>query len=141
MIGWVWVVGFVLLYPMLISIYVFLPLLIGAMGYLFIEGMEKQKNSAIIIAIFYFVNLELNLSLPFFLTLLSVMLFYLFFYHTLTYFHQCLICKPILSVLFIDTIYLGNLLAYDFIFGTTTVVLDNILLYSLVVDLLLVVIL
>jgi len=132
---------FIVFYPMLISIYVFLPLLIGVMGYVFIQGIEKGKTRYIFVAIIYFINLEVNLSLPFFLIFISSLLVYVLFYHSLLYFRKCRICRPVLSVLLIDVVYLGSLLSYDFIFQTNSIVLDNILLYSLIVDLLIVVIL
>jgi len=126
---------------MLISIYVFLPLLIGVMGYILIQGIEKGKTRYIFVAIIYFINLEVNLSLPFFLIFISSLLVYVLFYHSLLYFRKCRICRPVLSVLLIDAVYLGSLLSYDFIFQANSIVLDNILLYSLIVDLLIVVIL
>jgi len=138
---WISVILFIIFYPMLISIYVFLPLLIGIMGYVLMQGIEKGKFSYIFIAILYFINLEVNLSLPFFLTIISCLLVYVLFYHHLTHFRRCRICRPVLSVLLLDAIYLGSLLSYDFIFQSHSIVLDNILLYSLVVDLLVVVIL
>jgi hypothetical protein len=138
---WVSVLLFIIFYPMLISIYVFLPLLIGVMGYVFIQGIEKEKTRYIFIAIIYFINLEVNLSLPFFLIFISSLLVYVLFYHSLLYFRECVICRPVLTVLLIDTVYLGSLLSYDFIFQTNSIVLDNILLYSLIIDLLIVVIL
>ncbi len=138
---WLSVLLFIVFYPMLISIYVFLPLLIGVMGYVFIQGIEKGKTRYIFVAIIYFINLEVNLSLPFFLIFISSLLVYVLFYHSLLYFHKCKICRPVLSVLLIDAVYLGSLLSYDFIFQTNSIVLDNILLYSLIVDLLIVVIL
>jgi hypothetical protein len=138
---WIMIVLFIAFYPMLISIYVFLPLLIGIMGYLLMVGIDEGKTSYVIMALIYFVNLEVNLSLPFFLTIITSLLIYVIFYEKLTYLKKCSICKPILSVLFIDGLYLGALLAYDFMFQSTTVVLDNILLYSLIVDVLVVVIL
>ena len=138
---WLSVLLFIVIYPMLISIYVFLPLLIGIMGYVLIQGIEKGKTRYIFIAIIYFINLEVNLSLPFFLIFISSLLVYVLFYHSLLYFRKCKICRPVLSVLLIDAVYLGSLLSYDFIFQTNSIVLDNILLYSLIVDLLIVVIL
>ncbi|OQX78008.1 MAG: hypothetical protein B6D54_00590 [Epsilonproteobacteria bacterium 4484_65] len=138
---WSSVLLFIVFYPMLISIYVFLPLLIGVMGYVFIQGIEKGKTRYIFVAIIYFINLEVNLSLPFFLIFISSLLVYVLFYHSLLYFRKCRICRPVLSVLLIDVVYLGSLLSYDFIFQTNSIVLDNILLYSLIVDLLIVVIL
>lgn len=126
---------------MLISIYVFLPLLIGVMGYLLILGIEKEKKSYIIPALVYFINLEINLSLPFFLTIISTLMIYVLFSQSLKHFRSCRICTPIITVILLDFFYLGALLAYDFIFQETTIILDNILLYSLVIDLLIVVVL
>ncbi len=138
---WSTLLIFIAFYPMLISIYVFLPLLIGIMGYLLMLGIEKGKLSFVLMSLIYFINLEVNLSLPFFLTIITSLLVYVLFYHNLTHFRRCQICKPIISVLMIDACYLGMLLAYDFIFQSTSVVLDSILLYSLIVDILVVVIL
>ena len=131
---------FVLLYPMLISIYVFLPLCIGAMGYLLVYGIDKNKPLVVLIAIVYALNLEINLSLPLFMIVISVLLFTIFIYPYLKHFGRCNICQPLLSVLFIDGMYLACLFSYDFIFQTQSIVLDKILLYSLIVDMLIVVI-
>jgi hypothetical protein len=140
-IVWIIAILFIVFYPMLISIYVFLPLFIGVMGYIFIKGVDENKIFYILFSAIYFINLEVNLSLPFFLTIIISLLVYLLFYHYLDYFRRCTICRPILSVFLIDGLYLLSLLAYDFIFQTQTIVLDNILLYSLIVDLLLVAVL
>jgi hypothetical protein len=126
---------------MLISVYVFLPLFIGIMGYFFIRGIAEAKIQYLIVPIVYVINLEVNLSLPLFLMIISFLLVYVLFYQNLTYFRRCQICKPILSVILIDVFYLGMLVAYDFVFQTSSVVLDNLLLYSLIVDMLVVVIL
>ena len=138
---WLTAMLFIIFYPMLISIYVFLPLFVGVMGYLLMKGIDENRISYILLALLYFINLEVNLSLPFFLTTLTSLLVYVFFYHHLNYFRKCAICRPILSVILIDGFYLFSLLVYDFIFQTHTIVLDNILLYSLIVDLLVVVVL
>ncbi len=138
---WLFAVIFIVFYPMLISIYVFLPLLIGLAGYIMILGIEKGRVHYVILALIYFLNLEANLSLPLFLTTISTLLMYVLFYPHLTHFRSCQVCKPILSVLLLDLIYLGCILSYDFIFQSSSVVLDTILLYSLVVDVLVVVLL
>ena len=136
---WLLLIAFISFYPMLISIYVFLPLLIGVMGYLFMRGIETNKIIYVLVALVYFINLEANLALPFFLTTITTLFVYAVFYPHLNYFRKCTYCRPILSVILIDFIYLGTLLSYDFVFQTNSIVLDNILLYSLVVDLLVVV--
>jgi len=132
---------FVFFYPMLISIYVFLPLFVGAMGYMLVEGLERERTSLILLAIIYMINLEVNLSLPIFLIIISTLLFYVTMYNYLKHFRKCKICKPLLSVILLDLMYLGCLFFYDFIFQTQSIVLDDILLYSLIVDMLVVVIL
>ena len=138
---WSLAIAFVIFYPMLISIYVFLPLLIGVMGYVLMLGIETNRISYVIVPLLYFLNIEVNLSLPYFLTLIASLLIYVLFFRHLNYFRKCAICRPILSVVLMDLLYLGLLLSYDFIFSTSSVVVDNILLYSLVVDLLVVVLL
>ena len=138
---WLFASIFIFFYPMLISIYVFLPLLIGAMGYMLVQGLEREKPSFILLAIVYMVNLEVNLSLPIFLTVISSLLFYILVYPSLKHFRRCNICRALLSVLFLDLMYLGCLFSYDFIFQTQSIILDEILLYTLIVDMLVVVIL
>lgn len=138
---WVFAVICIFFYPMLISIYVFLPLLIGAMGYMLVQGVESERSPFILLAIVYMINLEVNLSLPLFMIIISTLLFYITLYPYLTHFRKCYICRSLFSVVLIDIMYLGCLFVYDFIFQTQSIVLDEILLYSLIVDMLLVVIL
>ncbi len=138
---WLLALLFVLFYPMLISIYVFLPLFIGVMGYMLILGIERRRVSFVIVSLLYLVNLDVNLSLPFFMASIAILLVYLFFYPYFKYFRRCHVCTPLLTVLMIDLTYLGLLLAYDFIFSTENIVLDDILFYPLVVDLLVAVLL
>jgi hypothetical protein len=141
LIFWLFAVAFIFFYPMLISIYVFLPLLVGAMGYMLVQGLEKERSSFILLAIVYMINLEVNLSLPLFLIIISTLLFYVIVYPYFKHFRRCRICRPLLSVVVLDMMYLGCLFTYDFIFQTQSIVLDEILLYSLIVDMLVVVIL
>ena len=138
---WLFAGTFIFFYPMLISIYVFLPLLIGAMGYMLVQGLEREKSSFILLAVVYMLNLEVNLSLPLFLIIISTLLYYVMVYPYFKHFRKCRICRPLLSVVVLDIIYLGCLFSYDFIFQTQSIVLDEILLYSLIVDMLVVVIL
>ncbi|TNF45118.1 MAG: hypothetical protein EP216_00740 [Epsilonproteobacteria bacterium] len=141
LIFWLFTVVFIFFYPMLISIYVFLPLLVGAMGYMLVQGLEKERSSFIFLAIVYMINLEVNLSLPIFLIIISTLLFYVIVYPYLKHFRKCQICRPLLSVLILDLMYMACLFSYDFIFQTQSIVLDEILLYTLIVDMLVVVIL
>ena len=133
--------AFAFFYPMLISIYVFLPLLVGAVGYMLVQGLERDSTSFILLSIIYMLNLEVNLSLPIFLIVISTLLFYVTLYPYLKHFRKCKLCRPLISVVLLDIMYLCCLFFYDFIFQTQSIVLDDILLYSLIVDMLVVVIL
>ena len=131
------VISFVIFYPMFISIYVWLPLFIGMAGYFLMQGIEKGRIGYILFPVVYFINLEANLSLPLFLTIIATLLVYQLIYSKLHYFKQCHLCRVLLSTVSLDILYLLLLLSYDFIFQTSSIGLDMILLYSLSVDFLL----
>jgi len=132
---WILLLLFILFYPMFISIYVFLPLFVGVMGYVLLMGIDGGKWHYIVVSLLYLLNLDINLSLPFFLVSVAVLLVYIFLYPYFTHFRRCKVCTPILTILAIDLVYAGLLLSYDFVFQTENLILDNILLYTLVIDL------
>ncbi len=121
--------------------YVYLPLFIGFAGYLIIRGIDGYGLFYIWFPLIYLINLEANLSLPMFLSLFAVFLFYLTFYEKIRYLKRCPVCVGLLSVITIDLYYFGILLGYDFIFDTSSIFINSLLIYSLVFDLLFVVIL
>jgi len=135
---WIVVVFFILFYPMLISIYVFIPLMIGFMGYVLVLGIDRPRAIYILISLIYLINLEVNLSLPLFLTIATVILFYLTIYPKIIIFKKCKVCIPLLSVVFIDLLYIILLLSYDLIFGESSIVIDQLLVYSFIADMLMV---
>jgi hypothetical protein len=140
-IGWAGVLLFILFYPMLISIYVTLPLFIGYAGYLVLRGIEGEGWRYLLLPLLYLLNLEINLSLPLFLSLAAVLIYDLFLYSSVLFLKRCPLCVAVLSVSFIDLIYLGLLMLYDFIFASGSVEINLLLLYSLAMDILAVVIL
>ena len=138
---WIAVGCFVLLYPILISMYVFLPLFIGFAGYMIIWGIDGHGVRYIWFPLLYLLNLEANLSLPMFLSLLAILLFYLTLYERIRYFKRCSVCVGLLSVVALDIYYFILILGYDFMFDTTSIFINSLLLYSLVFDLIFVVLL
>jgi len=135
---WLIAILFVIFYPMLISIYVFIPLMIGFMGYVLLLGIDRPRIIYIIFGAVYLINLEVNLSLPLFLSIIVVIIFYLTIYPKLMVFKKFRWSIPLLSVIFIDLIYIIFLLSYDFIFSESSIVLDKLMIYSFVVDILMV---
>ena len=138
---WLLAIVFIIFYPMLISIYVFLPLMIGVIGYILTQGIERNKLDYIIVASIYLINLDLNLSLPIFLSIVASMIVYVMIDKSFLAKTKCKLCKTLISVVLIDFVYLGVLLGYDFIFQTQSVVLDELLVYSLIIDMIVAVIL
>ncbi len=130
--------AFAVIYPMFISIYVYLPLLIGFAGFMIVLGLQGRGFWYIFIPIVYYINLEVNLSLPMMLLVFSVLLFYLTMYERIRYFKRCPICVRILSIITINLYYLAILLGYDFLFDVTSLQIDHSLLYSIAVDIILV---
>jgi len=131
-------IGFVTFYPMLISIKVFLPLMVGLMGYILVLGIEKMRFYFIFISLLYLINIEINLSLPLLLTVITVLVFYALIYPSFDIIKECPICVSLISVIFIDMLYFIILVGHDFIFNETSIVVDQLLIYSLLVDLFLV---
>lgn len=138
---WALLFAFVVFYPILISMYVDLPLFIGFSGYLIILGIHRYSMRYVWLPVLYLLNLEANLSLPMLLSLLAILLFYLTFYERIRYFKRCSICVGILSVVGINLYYMFVLLGYDFMFDTTSIFVNSLLFYSVIFDLILVVLL
>ena len=124
----------VLLYPMLISIYVTLPLFIGFAGLIFIIGIEKERLLSILFAIVYMLNLEINLSLPLFLLLISTTIFYIFFNNKLHFLKLCRICVYLLTVVSINLIYFFILTLYDIVTHQHSINYDGLIVISIIYD-------
>ncbi len=128
-------VFFVVFYPFLVSIYTMLPPLIGLAGYIIISNFEKNSLYAWS-GFFYLINLELNSSLPLFLSFFLIILVYALIYSDLKLLIRCRICLLFVLMVIIDFSYYAGLFLYDMIFDTSSVVGDMLLVYYIVVDIL-----
>lgn len=126
---------FVLLYPMLVSMYTVLPPLIGLAGYIFIVNIDSKKFYSVS-AFFYLLNLDLNLTLPLFLSIAITVLILMFVYEPLKRLVRCRVCLLFILIVLIDFIYYITLFVYDFIFNASTVIGDMLLVYYIVIDIL-----
>ena len=124
----------VIIYPMLISIYVTLPLFVGFAGLMFIIGLDKDRYLYLIFAFLYMINLEINLSLPILLMPIAVMVFYIFVKKKLAFLKLCTLCVSVVTVVLIDIIYFLLLASYDFLLQQSSVSYDSLLLFSVVYD-------
>ncbi len=136
-LGGLFVLAFIIIYPVLISIYVFLPLFIGLFGWTLLQGIVNNKPLKIGAALIYFLNLEVNLSLPLTMTIFAALLYYLTLYDFVMILKKCRVCVAILSVVLIDLYYLGILMLYDALMDTGSIVINKLLWYSLLSDIVL----
>ena len=127
---------FVIVYPLFVSMYTMLPPFVGLAGYVLIVNLEKEKTY-IFAPLFFLLNLDLNLSLPLFLSIFVIILIYMFIYKPLKRLVRCKVCLLFALIVIIDFLYYFSLFIYDFIFNTTTVLADMLLVYYIVVDILL----
>ena len=124
----------VIIYPMLISIYVTLPLFIGFAGLMLVLGIEKDRYWQIALVILYMINLEINLSLPLLLIPISVVLFMFLVKPRLSFLKMCPVCIKVVTVISINLIYFILLYGIDFATNQSSVKYDSFLLFSLVYD-------
>ena len=96
LIFWILVVT---IYPMLISIYVTLPLFVGFAGLMFIYGFDSENYLYTLFAFVYMLNLEINLSLPLLLMPVSALIFYIFIKDKLNFLKMCKVCIAVLQLL------------------------------------------
>jgi len=129
-------VFFVAIYPLFVSMYTMLPPLIGLAGYALIINLEKERVYAFA-PLFYLLNLDLNLSLPLFFSIFVIIMVYMFMYKPLKRLIRCKVCLLFLLIVIIDFLYYISLFIYDFMFNTSSVLADMLLIYYIVIDILL----
>ena len=130
---WVFILFIVGFYPMLVSIYPLLPPLIGIVGLVIIHNMDKNIVYPLS-GMLYLVNLDLNLTLPFMLSIFSVIFIKIFIYHSAKLMIRCKVCLTLFIILLVDAFYYISLFLYDIILDTKTIVGDPILTYYILSD-------
>ena len=129
-IGIIFVVGF---YPMLVSIYPLLPPFIGIAGLVIIYTTDKNIVYPLS-GMLYLVNLDLNLTLPFLLSIFSAIFIKIFIYSPAKLMIRCKVCLNLFIILLVDAFYYIGLFLYDIILDTKTIVADPILTYYILSD-------
>jgi len=124
----------VIIYPMLISIYVTMPLFIGFAGLMLVLGIQKDRYWQIALTLLYMINLEINLSLPLLLIPISVVLFIFIVKPKLSFLKLCPVCVKIVTVISINIIYFVLLYGYDSVNSQSSVNYDSFIIFSIVYD-------
>jgi hypothetical protein len=130
---WTSLVSLVAFYPILVSIYTMLPPLIGLVGYIVVTNMDKNRIYALA-GMLYLVNLDLNLSLPLLLSVFMVVMVQVLIYPRLKLLIYCQVCLFLILIVVIDFLYYFSLFIYDFIFNSSTIIWDVMLIFYIVVD-------
>jgi hypothetical protein len=123
-------VGF---YPMLVSIYTMLPPLIGIVGLIIIYNINKNVVF-VVSGLLYLIHIDLNLTLPFLLSIFSIVLIHTLIYPSARLMIRCRVCLALFLIIIIDLFYYANLFLYDFIFNSTTIVADSMLGLYILID-------
>ena len=124
---------FLFFYPVLVSMYTMLPPLIGFVGYIIIKNISKNRFLALG-GMLYLFNLDLNLTLPMLLSIFVIVMIYIFLYSKLKRLIRCHVCLLFALMIIIDFSYYLSLFIYDFMFNTSTVIGDMLLVYYIVID-------
>lgn len=127
-------IALVIIYPMLISIYVTLPLFVGFAGLMLILGIDEENYAYIILSLIYMINLEINLSLPILLLPISTLLFFYYIKDKLVFLKLCKVCVYIITVILINGIYFFLLASYDFLTGYSSINYDSFIIFSIIYD-------
>lgn len=130
---WTSLVSLVAFYPILVSIYTMLPPLIGLVGYIVVTNMDKNRIYALS-GMFYLINLDLNLTLPLLLSVFIVVMVQVLIYPRLKLLIYCQVCLFLILIVVIDFLYYFSLFIYDFIFNSSTIIGDVILIFYIIVD-------
>jgi len=130
---WLFILFAVGFYPMLTSIYPLLPPLIGIAGLVIIYNIDKNVIYTLS-AMVYLIHLDLNLSLPFLLSIFSVIFINMFIFSTAKLMIRCRVCLNIFLIFMIDGFYYMSLFLYDIVFDTKTIIADSILTYYILSD-------
>jgi hypothetical protein len=125
----------VILYPMFVSMHTMLPPFIGIAAYFLILYIEKE-SMYLFAPLMYLLNLDLNLSLPLLLSTAITILVYMFIYTPMKRLVRCKVCLIFALIFLIDVAYYISLFVYDFIFQTSTVLADMLLIYYISIDIL-----
>jgi len=130
---WVVIIFIVGFYPMLVSIYPLVPPFIGIVGLFIIYNMDKNIIYPLS-GMLYLVHLDLNLTLPFLLSVFSVIFIKIFIYSSVKLIIRCKICLNLFMILLIDAFYYIGLFLYDIILDSKTIIADPILTYYILSD-------
>jgi len=132
-IEWTAIIFFVVFYPMFVSIYPLLPPLFGVAGLMIINHINRNIIYTVA-TMLYLIHIDLNLGLPFMLSIFSILLINTFIYPTAKLMIRCKVCLGVLLIILIDFFYYINLFIYDLILNSTTVIADSMLSFYIFID-------
>jgi len=130
---WIVIIFMVGFYPMLVSIYPLLPPLIGIAGLVIIYNTDKNIVYPLS-GMLYLVNLDLNLTLPFLLSIFSAIFIKIFIYSPAKLMIRCRVCLNLFIILLVDAFYYIGLFLYDIVLDSKTIIADPILTYYILSD-------
>ncbi len=130
---WIFIVFLVTVYPMLVSMYPLFPPLFGIAGLVIIYNINKNLIYTLS-AMLYLIHLDLNLALPFMLSIFSILIINTFIYPSLKLIIRCKVCLSLILIILIDLFYYINLIIYDLVLDASTIIVDSMLSFYIFID-------
>ncbi len=130
---WIFIVFLVTVYPMLVSMYPLFPPLFGIAGLVIIYNINKNLIYTLS-AMLYLIHLDLNLALPFMLSIFSILIINTFIYPSLKLIIRCKVCLSVILIILIDLFYYINLITYDLVLDASTIIIDSMLSFYIFID-------
>ncbi len=130
---WIFIAFFVIVYPMLVSMYPLVPPLFGIAGLIIIYNINTNLIYTLS-TMFYLIHLDLNLGLPFMLSIFSILIINTFIYPSLKLLIRCRVCLSVLLIILVDLFYYINLFIYDLVLDASTIIVDSMLSFYIFID-------
>ena len=132
-LDWILIAFFVIVYPMLVSMYPLVPPLFGIAGLIIIYNINTNLIYTLS-TMFYLIHLDLNLGLPFMLSIFSILIINTFIYPSLKLLIRCRVCLGVILIILIDLFYYINLITYDLVLDASTIIIDSMLSFYIFID-------
>ncbi len=130
---WIFIAFFVIVYPILVSMYPLVPPLFGIAGLVIIYNMNKNLIYTLA-TMFYLIHLDLNLGLPFMLSIFSILIINTFIYPSLKLLIRCKVCLTLILIILVDLFYYINLITYDLVLDASTIIVNSMLSFYIFLD-------
>ena len=130
----IFVVFVVFFYPVLAGLYYYVPPLTSIAAILAIRGHEKKDRFMLYTALLYLFNIEVNFSLPMFVTVIALGLYYYVILPRLRFYTGCINCLRVLTIVLYNMLLVALVVSYEYLFHDEAITVSWKLLYNIIFE-------